>query len=174
MTDNELYHFGVKGMKWGVRRYENSGGSYTKAGVNRFRKSESKYDKANASYKELKKQNGNSLETKNAKRNVKQAKYQMKKDYKHLKQDKLADQGKDLYSRGYRITDNAGTKMLSLASAGATATGYLYASRLIDKHQAQTLASLSAAAGAIGVGMKVVNYNKDRKLRAYYGHTSNY
>lgn len=23
-------------------------------------------------------------------------------------------------------------------------------------------------------GMKVVNYNKDRKLRAYYGHTSNY
>ena len=105
---------------------------------------------------------------------MKESKSQMKKDYKHLRQDKLADQGKDLYSRGYRITDNAGTKILSLASAGATATGYLYANKIIGKKQAETLGSLSAAAGAIGVGMKVVNYNKDRKLRAYYGHTSNY
>lgn len=33
--DNELYHHGVKGMKWGVRRYQNADGSLTTAGKNR-------------------------------------------------------------------------------------------------------------------------------------------
>ena len=32
---NELYHHGVKGMKWGVRRYQNPDGSLTSAGKNR-------------------------------------------------------------------------------------------------------------------------------------------
>lgn len=30
--DNELYHWGIKGQKWGVRRYQNSDGSLTPAG----------------------------------------------------------------------------------------------------------------------------------------------
>ena len=32
---DELYHHGVKGMKWGVRRYQNKDGSLTKAGKKR-------------------------------------------------------------------------------------------------------------------------------------------
>lgn len=34
--DNELQHHGVKGMKWGVRRYQNPDGSLTAAGKKRM------------------------------------------------------------------------------------------------------------------------------------------
>lgn len=38
MDNNELYHFGTKGMKWGVRRYQNKDGSLTPAGKKRYDK----------------------------------------------------------------------------------------------------------------------------------------
>lgn len=34
--DGELYHWGIRGMKWGVRRYQNKDGSLTKAGRKRY------------------------------------------------------------------------------------------------------------------------------------------
>lgn len=35
---NELYHHGVMGMKWGVRRYQNKDGTLTEKGKARFKK----------------------------------------------------------------------------------------------------------------------------------------
>lgn len=34
--ENELMHWGIKGMKWGVRRYQNKDGSLTPAGKKRY------------------------------------------------------------------------------------------------------------------------------------------
>lgn len=36
MTQDELYHHGILGMKWGVRRYQNKNGSLTPAGKKRY------------------------------------------------------------------------------------------------------------------------------------------
>lgn len=36
MYENELMHSGIKGMKWGVRRYQNQDGSLTDAGKRRY------------------------------------------------------------------------------------------------------------------------------------------
>ena len=42
---NELYHHGVKGQKWGVRRYQNKDGSLTLAGKKRALKIQDQYTK---------------------------------------------------------------------------------------------------------------------------------
>lgn len=41
--NNELYHFGIKGQKWGIRRYQNKDGSLTPAGRKRVSKEYAKY-----------------------------------------------------------------------------------------------------------------------------------
>lgn len=42
----ELYHWGIKGMKWGVRRYQRKDGSWTPIGRKRYKQKEAERERA--------------------------------------------------------------------------------------------------------------------------------
>ncbi len=67
---NELYHHGIKGQKWGVRRYQNEDGSLTPEGERRLRKA---LDLGNELDKHTRKANQSA---------AKQESYMKKKGYK--------------------------------------------------------------------------------------------
>ena len=102
----------------------------------------------------------------------------MNKDYKHLKQDKLADQGKSLYASGKTITGNSqvtnvlssvGTTALSLAAYNAKS-----GNSLGGKNVTKALAAIGGLSIATAAAKGATDAYQNKRLRAYYGHTSNY
>ena len=195
MYANELYHFGIMGMKWGVRRYQNYDGSLTSAGMKRYNASKESYDKADSRYKKAKadlksaRRNDNYEETvkkkgelTNARLNRKIAKAKLQKDYHHLKQDKLADQGKELYSKGKTITGNrkiaealgtVGSMSIMLASTGI-GPAFVNGSYKTKKNVRKALYAVGATTIAAGTIKNIIDEDSNRKLRAYYSHSSKY
>ena len=45
ISDEELCHYGIKGMRWGIRRYQNPDGSLTPTGKRRLEKADIKWAK---------------------------------------------------------------------------------------------------------------------------------
>ena len=177
MSHDTLCHHGIKGMKWGVRRYQNYDGTYTQKGVDRYNKALKEYDTAKQNLyrtkQSLKNKTATKEEYKNAKTEAKNSKRKLDKSYDSLKTDKLADQGKALYKRGKTITGNMNKKVIAQVSvvAGSRIATEILSSTLSNK----TVAQISGT--AIGIGGTVVNvimagktYSDNKKLRAYYGH----
>lgn len=82
---NELYHHGILGMKWGVRRYQNKDGSLTPAGKKRYAKLNSELDKLDPARMSAKKNSiTNISEISDQDLNKAIARLRLEKEYKQL------------------------------------------------------------------------------------------
>ena len=114
MDQNELMHYGVLGMRWGVRRYQNKDGTLTTAGKKRLSKDK---DKAEKKERKVTLKNRRSLSDVDLKKKIERLK--MEKEFKNLTEE-------DIYpGRKYvgEIMSSAGKKALTVAAAGTMAYG---------------------------------------------------
>lgn len=172
-SSDELYHYGIKGMKWGVRKFRKSGGSYTKKGLNVFDREMKNYETANQKVKSLKK-TGDKDSRLAAKGERRAAKDKLNQAYKQVKRDYRADKGKRLYENGKTITGNMRRNML--AQAGIV-VGSCVVNKMIKSSTGNARVA-NIATSTINIGATAVNAMiaakttiENRNLRAYYGHS---
>lgn len=106
----ELEHFGVKGMKWGVRRYQNADGTLTAAGKEKLKNYKfkernkvsaqmTKYTNSAKRYREKKKQKGIYIRPEKNKEIDKRIS-DFKKELKAIEKMKFSDMQEERIARG--------------------------------------------------------------------------
>lgn len=113
---NELYHHGVKGMKWGVRRYQNADGSLTAKGKKRYSKNEAYREKLAG--RALKKADTNKKRAEEARYNVRDLKKRgVHSDaYKEWQKEQYDKRARE-YESKHTMTDNDGNKYVKKYSS---------------------------------------------------------
>lgn len=164
--DDELYHFGVKGMKWGVRRYQNEDGSLTSLGKKR--------DKMLSDRKTAKKKHSttsNMVKAEYSRREFEDAKTRLKLENQKKKSKRQQDLEKKYIDQGFakdeaeiKAYNRAKTEtILKVAGGIALASAAAY---VAYKHYDKVTDRVFEKGSEIG---RLTNNGSEPTNRAFYG-----
>ena len=163
--DDELYHFGVKGMKWGVRRYQNEDGSLTSLGKKR--------DKMLSDRKTAKKHSttSNIVNAEYSRREFEDAKTRLKLETRRKKSKRQRDLEKKYIDQGFtkdeaeiKAYNRAKTEtILKVAGGIALASAAAY---VAYKHYDKVTDRVFEKGSKIG---RLTNDGSEPTNRAFYG-----
>ena len=163
--EDELYHFGVKGMKWGVRRYQNEDGSLTSLGKKR--------DKMLSDRKTAKKHSttSNMVKAEYSRREFEDAKTRLKLENQKKKSKRQQDLEKKYIDQGFskdeaeiKAYNRAKTEtILKVAGGMALASAAAY---VAYKHYDKVTDRVFEKGSKIG---RLTNNGSEPTNRAFYG-----
>ena len=163
--EDELYHFGVKGMKWGVRRYQNEDGSLTSLGKKR--------DKMLSDRKTAKKHSttSNMVKAEYSRREFEDAKTRLKLENQKKKSKRQQDLEKKYIDQGFakdeaeiKAYNRAKTEtILKVAGGIALASAAAY---VAYKHYDKVTDRVFEKGSKIG---RLTNDGSEPTNRAFYG-----
>lgn len=163
--DDELYHFGVKGMKWGVRRYQNEDGSLTSLGKKRDKMlSDRKTAKKHSTTSNMVKAEYSRREFEDAKTRLKLEKQKKKSKRQQDLEKKYIDQGFAKDEAEIKAYNRAKTEtILKVAGGIALASAAAY---VAYKHYDKVTDRVFEKGSEIG---RLTNNGSEPTNRAFYG-----
>lgn len=158
---DELYHHGIKGQKWGIRRFRNDDGSLTAAGKARYdvkeaRKKRNKAIRVERKYGLKVIGPGRYKKFKDLHEQTDKARteyWNKKADYTDLKSEKAT---KKMYSKAYRRASEV-RKMRSVHNSMVQKKGEQYAKKIERTERAKSAAKFVAAVGVTAYTVHRVN-----------------
>ena len=121
--DDVLIHYGILGMKWGVRRYQNKDGSLTSAGKKRYGNNDDIKDSPQKNTEEHKKKSVKDMSDEELRREINRM---------QLEQSYLRMTGQNIEKRKSAVEIALGKMKESFVSTVAQKSGQILAERLVN------------------------------------------